>query len=97
MDLAKPGSSQKRQDARDDARCHKFGFKPETDGYANCRLKLEEIRAAERLAARTRLRTAPPTLLQPLGPPPQYGNQGLSFMCKDAIARGDSGGVSIFC
>ena len=25
------------------------------------------------------------------------GKRGLSFMCKDAISRGDSGGTSIFC
>ena len=25
------------------------------------------------------------------------GKQGLSFMCKNAISRGDSGGTFIFC
>lgn len=34
--------------ATDDAKCREFGFKPETEAYGNCRLKLEQIRVAER-------------------------------------------------
>ncbi len=81
------GPSKEAQEAlraADDAKCQEFGFKPQTEGYANCRLKLEELRANQRAAA-----TAAPR--------PQQPNSGSSFMCKNAIAHGDRGGIFIFC
>lgn len=45
-DLAKPGSTAKARQADDDAKCRQYGFRPQTDGYANCRLKLDQARAA---------------------------------------------------
>lgn len=36
------------QKAADDTKCRELGFKPGTEGYGNCRLKLEQIRATER-------------------------------------------------
>ncbi len=71
-------------EARDDAKCREFGFQPRIEAYGNCRLQLEQIRAIERAGVQTRRSAAQPT-------------QGLSFMCKDAISRGDSGAMSIFC
>ena len=44
-ELASPGSLQKSREATDDAKCRDLGFKPQTEAYGNCRLKLEEIRA----------------------------------------------------
>lgn len=72
--------------AADDAKCREFGFKPKTEAYGNCRLQLEQIRATER-ASRNR-QAAPST---------RGGGQGMSFMCKDAISRGDRGGTFTFC
>ncbi len=81
-------------EARDDAKCREFGFEPRTEAYGNCRLQLEQIRAIERASVQPRRSAAQPT---------QGGKQGalfmtdLPFMCKDAISRGDSGAVFIFC
>ena len=36
-------------------------------------------------------------LAQPIGSAQPQPRQQLSFMCKNAIARGDSGAVSTFC
>lgn len=47
-ELSSPGSLQKSKDLADDAKCRDLGFKPQTEGYGNCRLKLEEIRAIKR-------------------------------------------------
>jgi hypothetical protein len=44
-ELTNPGSLQRSKDAADDTKCRDLGFKPQTDAYGNCRLKLEEIRA----------------------------------------------------
>jgi hypothetical protein len=44
-ELASPGSLQRSKDLADDTKCRDLGFKPQTEGYGNCRLKLEEIRA----------------------------------------------------
>ncbi len=85
-DLFRPSKeAQEALKAADDAKCQEFGFKLQTEGYANCRLKLEELRANQRAAA-----TAAPR--------PQQPNSGSSsFMCKNAIANGDRGGIFIFC
>ncbi len=54
-----------------------------------------EMMAAERAATRTVVHRSRAT--GGGGAVPQGGNQGNSFMCKDAISRGDSGAVFIFC
>ncbi len=38
-------------DAKADAKCRELGFKPGTEGYGNCRLQLEQIRATNRAAS----------------------------------------------
>ncbi|MFO1243243.1 MAG: hypothetical protein U1E36_08650 [Rickettsiales bacterium] len=38
------------QDTEDSQRCMQLGFKPATEPYGNCRLRLEEIRSQQRLA-----------------------------------------------
>ncbi len=53
-ELADPGSTYKRREAADDTRCRELGFKAGTDAYANCRLRLETARVAERRAMQSR-------------------------------------------
>ena len=57
-DVVSPGARQevkrsatKVQRAADDAKCKGLGFKPGTEGFGNCQLQLEQIRAIERAAA----------------------------------------------
>jgi hypothetical protein len=50
-ELASPGSLQKSREAADGAKCRDLGFKPQTEPYGNCRLKLEEIRAIKESGA----------------------------------------------
>jgi hypothetical protein len=49
-ELANPGSTYKRHEAEDDARCRQFGFKPGTEAYGNCRIQRDQIRATRRAA-----------------------------------------------
>ena len=42
-----PAAEQARIDAIDNQNCIDLGFKPGTEAYGNCRLKLKEIRAQE--------------------------------------------------
>jgi hypothetical protein len=42
-----PAAEQARIDAIDNQNCIDLGFKPGTEPYGNCRLKLKEIRAQE--------------------------------------------------
>ena len=42
-----PAAEQARIDALDNQNCIDLGFKPGTEAYGNCRLKLKEIRAQE--------------------------------------------------
>lgn len=42
---ADPAAEQARRDAVDNQDCLDLGFKPGTEAYGNCRLKLKEIRA----------------------------------------------------
>lgn len=37
--------------AADDAKCRQYGFTPGTEGYGNCRLQLDQIRATKQAAA----------------------------------------------
>ena len=76
------------REAADDVKCRQFGFKAGTEAYGNCRLKLEQIRATEAAAAQTRQGAAEPA---------QGGKPSMSFLCKDAISRGDSGGTFVHC
>lgn len=47
-DLFRPGQRKAAREAAHDAKCREYGFKPGTEGYGNCRLKLEHIRATDR-------------------------------------------------
>ena len=79
--------------AADDAKCREFGFKPGTDGYGNCRLQLEQMRVAKSAGG-----AAPDsTTSQPQPLPSLQGQQGLSLLCKDALARGDRGAAFVHC
>lgn len=53
-EYSNPGSTYKARQAADDAKCRELGFKPGTEGYGNCRLKLEEIRTIRNAAAAAR-------------------------------------------
>jgi hypothetical protein len=44
---ADPAAEQARLDAVDNQNCIDLGFKPGTEPYGNCRLKLKEIRAKD--------------------------------------------------
>jgi hypothetical protein len=81
-EAASPGATYKMRAAADDAKCIQLGFRPGTDTYGNCRLQLEQVRAT---------RESAPVPRQP------GAQQDLSFMCKDAVARGDGGGIRTFC
>ena len=73
----------------DRAKCRHLGLQTGTEAYAACVMQSEHTRAvaraAEMQAEAARQATTPKR------------RQGLSFMCKDAILRGDSGGTFIFC
>lgn len=58
QELAEPGSTYKRREATDDAKCRQLGFKPGTEAYGNCRLQREQIRAIERATTRRESRAA---------------------------------------
>jgi hypothetical protein len=57
-----PSQSPEALAAADDAQCRGYGFKPQTEGYANCRLKLTELRANAQAAAQSRQQAAPPAV-----------------------------------
>ncbi len=73
--------------AADEVKCRELGFKPGTDGYGNCRLKLDEIRAIKNAADQNAAAVR------------QAGDnkEGMSLLCKDAIGRGDRGGTFVHC
>ncbi len=73
-----------RAAARAEEACRAIGLDPSSEKWTDCMI---EMMAAEtsRTAGVSGSRTT------------QGGKQGLSFMCKDAISRGDSGGTFIFC
>ncbi len=80
-----------RAAARAEEACRAIGLDPSSEKWTDCMI---EMMAAERAATRTvvhRNRAAGG------GTATTQGKQGLSFMCKDAISRGDSGGTFIFC
>ncbi len=72
--------------------CRSIGLDQSSEKWTDCMISMvaAERRSedARRAAAPTRVRAAQPT---------QGGKQGMSFMCKDAISRGDRGGTFIFC
>lgn len=84
-ELAEPGATYKAREAADDAKCKRYGFQPGTDGYGNCRLQLDQIRASSRASGSTQQASR------------SSGGQNLSLLCKDAISRGDSGGTFVHC
>ncbi len=44
-DVTQPGAREQYQAKIDDTKCREFGYQPQTEGYARCRLELERIRA----------------------------------------------------
>ncbi len=81
-----------RAAARAEAACRAIGLDPSSEKWMDCMI---EMMAAEMAATRTVVHRSRAT--GGGGAVPQGGNQGNSFMCKDAISRGDSGGTFIFC
>ncbi len=77
-----------RNAAADHAKCAELGFKPGTEEYGNCRLQLEQIRATHAAAAASRQRAVAVD---------DSGKRDLTLLCKDAISRGDNGGVFVRC
>ncbi len=73
-----------RAAAKAEAACRAIGLDPSSEKWTDCMI---ELMAAEtsRTAGVSGSRTT------------QGGKQGLSFMCKDAISRGDSGSNFVFC
>jgi hypothetical protein len=53
-ELANPGSTYKRREVTDIAKCRELGFKEGTDTFANCRFRLETARVADRRAMQSR-------------------------------------------
>ncbi|MES1990678.1 MAG: hypothetical protein V4441_06985 [Pseudomonadota bacterium] len=45
--MGDPAAEQARLDAIDNQNCIDLGFKPQTEAYGNCRLKLKQIRAQQ--------------------------------------------------
>lgn len=91
-ELSAPGSTYKLRQRVDDEKCREFGFKPGTEGYGNCRLQIEQIRATQQAALGARASVRSNTI-----PTAHDGERGLSFMCKDALSRGDQGAVFVHC
>ncbi len=74
-----------RAAARAEASCRAIGLDPSSEKWVDCMILMM---AAEKQGAAARGGGSRTT---------QGGKQGLSFMCKNAISRGDSGGTFIFC
>lgn len=70
-----------------EASCRAIGLHEADEKWTDCMI---EMMAAEKRAAATRRAAA-----QAREDAAQ--SQGMSFMCKDAVARGDSGGTFVFC
>jgi hypothetical protein len=47
-DTVQPGERLKAEQEADDAMCRDFGFERGTQGYSDCRLKLEALKASKR-------------------------------------------------
>jgi hypothetical protein len=52
VDAGEREAMQAQQVAKDHAECLELGFKPETPGYGECRLRLRELRIQERMVNR---------------------------------------------
>lgn len=70
----------------DDEKCQELGFKPGTEAYGNCRLKLEEIRALRQAELRRTANRASSS-----------SNGRLSMLCRDALIRNDNGAAFVHC
>lgn len=46
-EMQAPGSTYRRRESEDDARCQQFGFRPGTEGYGRCRIERDKIRAGQ--------------------------------------------------
>jgi hypothetical protein len=73
-----------RMAANAEASCRAIGLDKASERWTDCMI---EMMAAENRSERARRAAAEA----------QGGDRGLSFMCKDAISRGDTGGTFIFC
>lgn len=80
-EIASPGSTYKAREAADDTRCRHYGFKPGTEGYGNCRLQIDQIRATKSASVTPRNNSA----------------QKLSLLCTEALSRGDGGAAQVHC
>ncbi|MGB3809935.1 MAG: hypothetical protein WA943_07535 [Parvibaculum sp.] len=65
-------AAQQQADARE---CQNYGFKPGTESFGNCMLKLKEIRAQEANTEEIR-RASIPSPWWPYGPYGPYGPRG---------------------
>ena len=72
-----------RRAANAEASCRAIGLDPSSEKWVNCMILMmaAEIRGAAASG----------------GGKQGSGKQGMSFMCKDAISRGDRGGTLTFC
>jgi hypothetical protein len=87
-----PTTRKERLVAVDDAKCRELGFSRGTDAYGNCRLQLEQIRAANRAASASQDAAAAERVRRP-----STSDGGASLLCKDAISRNDQGGIMVHC
>ena len=72
-----------RRAANAEASCRAIGLDPSSEKWVNCMILM--------MAAETRGAAASG------GGKQGSGKQGMSFMCKDAISRGDRGGTFLTC
>lgn len=73
-----------RMAANAEASCRAIGLHEASEKWTDCMIEMMAAEKRSEGGGRAETQT-------------QDGNEGLSFMCKDAISRGDSGGTFIFC
>ncbi len=83
-----------RDAAKAEASCRAIGLDPSSEKWVDCMILMM---AAEKQGAAARAAAAATRAAARRAAASDGGKQGLSFMCKDAISRGDSGGTFIFC
>jgi hypothetical protein len=76
-----PGAAREAREAADDSKCRRYGFKPRTEGYGNCRLQIDQIRATKNASVSRR----------------DEGSAKLSMLCTEALSRGDNGAAQVHC
>ena len=80
-----PGDTNSLYAARAEASCRAIGLDEKSEKWSDC---LIEMLAAEKRSHDAAISKSPKS---------EQGQQKLSFMCKDAIQRGDAGAISLFC